>query len=157
MMKRLNRLSPSRLLSVIACLVFATGCASLRPLSLESTINSYYRAEQIHDWKTVWSLTHPIFKEMWLKDGATYKEFVKISEEGQSESDLVSWRILSIEEIRDLDPRLGVGITRAVKVAMDVTIYWKDTKKTSKAWDQTDYWMQQDGRWLWYYRGWPTD
>jgi len=149
MMKKLHCLSPKRLLSVIVCLV-VPGCAFLRSISLESTINSLYRAEQTYDWRTVWSLTHPM-----LKDGSTYEESVKIWQE--REDDLVSWRILSIEEIRDISLIHRLGGTRAVKVAMDVDIYWKDTKETSKAYDQTDSWIQQDGRWLLFYRGWPTD
>lgn len=136
---------------VLACFTFCVGCRTPGKMSLESTIARLYKAEKANDWRTMWSLAHPL-----LKEGCPYEEFLAIS--NARKDDLRSWRIVRIDEIRDSDLILRLRGTRAVKVPMDVTIYYKDTEETTKVEDQTDYWvLQHNGNWRWYYRGWPSD
>jgi hypothetical protein len=138
--------------SMMACLMAVSGCVSSRPMALEETIDMFYRAEKSRDWKTVWSFAHPMLKQ----EAGPYYEFSKVAD--AREDNPISWRILRIEEIRDPHLIRNLRGTRAVKVPMDVTVYYRDSNETSKAEDQTDYWVQQhNGRWLWYYRGGPSD
>jgi hypothetical protein len=136
--------------AAIICFVLVAGCATSKHVPLETSIDALYRAEQTHDWKSMWALAHAR-----LKQDCSYKEFSKDFQE--QEVDIISWTILGIEEIRDPYANLGVEAVKAVKVPMDVTIHYRDSKEAQKAEDQTDYWIQQNGRWIWYYRGWPTD
>jgi len=138
--------------AVIACLVLASGCVSSQPITLEAAIDKFYRAEKAHDWKTVWAFAHPVLKQK----AGPYHEFAKDADERDDEP--VSWRIISIEEITEPNLICELKGLRAVKVPMDVAVYYRDSKETVKAEDQTDYWVQlQNGRWLWYYRGGASD
>lgn len=144
--------SPRPFCAVIACLVLASGCVSSRPMALEEAIDMFYRAEKAHDWKTVWAFAHPVLK----REAGPYHEFAKVADEREDEP--VSWRIINMEEIAEPNLIRELRGSRAVKVPMDVTVYYRDSRETAKAEDQTDYWVQlQNGRWLWYYRGGPSD
>ena len=139
----------------IICIYLGSGCTTSRtskPVSLETTIESFYQAEQAQDWRTMWTFAASTFKR-----NLTYKEFVEEYVKGAKEFSLVSWKILRIEDMNVPLSEFGSKVTRAVKVPMDVIFYDKTTKTTEKSTDQTDYWIQENGRWFWHWRGFPTD
>jgi hypothetical protein len=114
-------------------------------------VEGFYRAEQKHDCVTMWSMVVPD-----LKEDSTYEEFADQFRKGSEDSRILSWRIVRIENRGSVTNATGQVIKRA-KVAMDVTIQYKDQKDPEKATDQTDYWVLINGRWYWYWRGWPSD
>ena len=138
--------------TVTISILLGSCCGISKPASLEASINSFYRAEQANDWETMWSLCSSTFKQLGTKE-----EFVKEYQEESEQFRIVSWKILRVEDMGDPLSDFGPKVTRAVKIPMDVTTYDKATKITKKATDLTDYWIQEDGRWLWHWRGFPTD
>ena len=148
--------SVSRCFTVaMLCAFICIGCQTPKEMSLESAVDTLYRAQQTHDWETFWSLVSPEFKKR-----VTYEEFVKEWSREYTFS-LISWKILKIEpmEISSVDTETArkMGITAAVKVPMDITIQYKGKRETEKVNYATDYWMQMGGRWYWYWTGFPTD
>ena len=133
-------------------IVLGSGCATSRSASLATTIETFYRAEQARDWETMWSLCASTFKQY-----ATKKEFIEECQKGAESFRIISWKIVRITDMKGPLSDFGPKTTRAVEVPMDVTIYDKSTGKTEKSTDQTDYWIQEDGKWLWHWRGFPAD
>ena len=146
-MRRFSR----SLVAVLLCGAVCVGCRTQSGRTLESSIDSLYRAEQTNDWRTWWSFASPDFKKQ-----MTYEDFIQ---EWQKDRDVtvVSWGILRIEPMEIPSEERGRGVTAVAKVPMDVTIHRRDKKETEKEKDQTDYWMRMDGRWYWYWRGFPSD
>jgi hypothetical protein len=141
---------------VMLCMIICVGCQTSREMSLESSVDTLYKAEQTHDWKTWWSFLYPESKKK-----MTYEEFVEQWSNVRNPHSIISWKILKIEpmEISSVDAETArkMGITAVVKVPMDITIQYKDKKETQKVNDATDYWTQMGSRWYWYWRGFPTD
>lgn len=128
-------------------IVLSSGCDILKPSSLETAIDSFYRAEQTNDWDEVWSLCALTFKQHETKE-----KFVAENEKGREQFRIVSWKVLRVEDMKTPLSDFGPKVTRAVKVPMDVTLYDEATKTTKKETDLTDYWIQENGRWLWHWR-----
>jgi hypothetical protein len=128
-------------------IILGSGCDILRPSSLETAINSFYRAEQTNDWEKVWSFCASTFKQHETKE-----KFIAENQKGREQFRIVSWKVLRIEDVKAPLSELGPKITRAVKVPMDVTLYDKVTKTTKKEDALTDYWIQENGKWLWHWR-----
>ncbi len=132
--------------------VILLDCARLAKDSLQSRVDAFYRAEQKHDWVTMWSMVAPQLKE----DTTDYEEFVDLSTKGSNDYKILSWKIIRIETKGSMTDVAG-QVIKSAKVAMDVTIQYKDQKEPEKATDQTDYWVLIDGQWYWHWRGWPSD
>ncbi len=127
-------------------------CAHLAKDSLQSRVVAFYRAEQKQDWVTMWSMVAPQLK----KDRTDYEEFVDLSTKGGNDYKILSWKIMRIETKGPMTGGSG-QVIKSAKVAMDVTIQYKDQKEPEKATDQTDYWVLIEGQWYWHWRGWPSD
>ena len=132
--------------------LFLLDCAHRMNGSLQSQVERWYRAEEKHDCGTMWSMVVPE-----LKANSPYEEFADQFREGSEGSRILSWKIERIEIRDSYTNDIGEAIPKRAKVAMDVTIQYKDKKEPEKATDQTDYWVLINGRWYWYWRGWPSD
>ncbi len=137
---------------VLILALFLLDCAHRTNGSLQSQVERFYGAEQKHDCVTMWSMVVPE-----LKEDSTYEEFADQFGEGSVGYRILSWKIERIEIRDSVTNGAGQVIPKRAKVAMDVRIQYKDEKEPEKATDQTDYWVLINGRWYWYWRGWPSD
>lgn len=134
------------MISVVA-LSTCIGCHSFRKGDVESVVNTFHQAHQTHDWETVRSMVASPLREE--------KSAAQWSKENEKFT-IVSWKIIRVEPTEAITNQTGKTF-KTVKVPMDMVVKQKDDPEPRKLKGHTDYWMLVDGKWQWYYTGYPVD
>ena len=127
--------------------LFCVACQNTRDAAIEGAINAFYKVQQSHDGEAFRSMVAPP-----LRDQSDIAQIIKDNEK----CTILSWKIGSIEPGTPSTNDVGETM-KTVKVPMAVKVQFADEKEPRTLNNQVDYWVLIDGKWYWFYTGFPAD